>query len=134
MMGEINRILAPGGVLILTTPNISSLRALSAIFAGYHPGFFPAYIRPAEDGSVDARHAREYTPREIYRLLEDSGLEVLTLDTGPFRQEASAEFLWVESILAWHDLDTRYRGECIFAVGRKVAAAKQRYPDWLYSG
>jgi SAM-dependent methyltransferase len=72
LMCEVNRILKPGGHFVLTTPNVAALRGISAILQGYHPGFFHAYIRPAESGEVDARQNREYTPREIHILLENS--------------------------------------------------------------
>jgi SAM-dependent methyltransferase len=84
LMLEVNRILKPGGHLVLTTPNLAALRGISAILQGYHPGFFHAYIRPAADGETDARHNREYTPREIRRLLQNSGFSIVRLETGPF--------------------------------------------------
>ena len=86
MMIEINRILKLGGHLVLTTPNIASLRAVAGILQGFHPMLFPAYIRPRESGEVDARHNREYTASEIRALLEISGFEVTLLETGPFRE------------------------------------------------
>lgn len=132
MMGEINRILKPGGSLVLTTPNITSLRAISAILAGYHPGFFPAYLKPAEDLS-DARHAREYAPLEIRRLFEDSGFELSLLETGEFREIAHPEFAWLERFLELHDLPRDLRAEGIYAVGQKAGPVRQRFPEWLYN-
>ena len=63
MMCEINRVLKPGGTLVLTTPNIASARAVSAILQGFHPMLFPAYIRPNRGGETEARHNREYSAR-----------------------------------------------------------------------
>ena len=133
LMGEVNRILKPGGHLVLTTPNIAALRGISAILQGYHPGFFHAYIRPAESGEVDARHNREYTPREIHRLLETTGFEVTLLETGEFRDVPHPEFGWVVHLLRHYRLETELRGDGIYAVGRKTGAVRERYPDWLYS-
>ena len=133
MMIEINRILKMGGHLVLTTPNIASLRAVSAILHGFHPMLFPAYIRPRGDGPVDARHNREYTPREIGDLLEISGFETTLLETGPFRDEPKPEMGWVDHLLDRYLLTRQNRGEGIYAVGRKVGPAKDRYPAWLYS-
>ncbi len=99
MMIEINRILKMGGHLVLTTPNIASMRAVAGILQGFHPMLFPAYIRPRESGEVDARHNREYTALEIRALLEISGFEVALLDTGPFLNEPKPEFGWVEHLL-----------------------------------
>jgi SAM-dependent methyltransferase len=132
MMGEINRILKPGGHLVLTTPNLASLRSLAGILQGFHPQLFSAYIRP-RNGVVDARHAREYTPIELRKLLEDSGFEVTLLETGPFREEPKPEFAWVEHLLTRYLLSTELRGEGIYVVGRKTGPVRERYPEWLYS-
>jgi glycosyltransferase involved in cell wall biosynthesis/SAM-dependent methyltransferase len=134
MMQEINRILKPGGHLVLTTPNIGSLRAIAAILQGYHPGFFPAYIRPPEPGKEsEARHNREYTPREIERLLSDAGFEKTFLDTGEFRDEPHPEQAWVRHLLERYLLPAGMRGDGIYAVGRKTGVIRDRYPAWLYS-
>jgi glycosyltransferase involved in cell wall biosynthesis/predicted SAM-dependent methyltransferase len=133
MMAEINRILRPGGHLVLTTPNIVSLRAIAGVLQGYQPGLFPAYIRPREGGRVDARHNREYTPREVSDLLVNSGFEVTLLETGPFLDEPHPEHGWVLHLLERYILSTDHRGDGIYAVGRKVGPVRQRYPEWLYS-
>ena len=134
MMGEINRVLKPGGHLVLTTPNITSLRAISAMLQGYHPGFFPAYIKPAEPGAeVEARHAREYAPREIAHLMRDSGFELVTLETGEFRDEPHPEHEWVLHALEFYKQDTRLRGDGIYVMAVKRGPVRERYPAWLYS-
>lgn len=133
MMSEINRILKPGGHLVLTTPNVASLRAISAILHGYHPGFFPAYIRPAAEGETEARHAREYSPKEIWRLLHDSGFDVTVLETGEFLEEPHPEHHWVMHMLSQYGMPQDLRGDGIYAVGRKRGSIADRYPNWLYS-
>ncbi len=131
MMAEIHRVLKGGGHLVLTTPNIASLRAIAAILQGYHPGFFPAYLKP-ESASTDARHNREYTPREIYLLMNDAGFTVTHLETGPFRDIPKPELLWVDHLLERYSLARDLRGDGIYAVGRKTGPVRHRFPAWLY--
>jgi len=133
LMSEVNRILKPGGHIVLTTPNIASLRGIAAILQGYHPGLFHSYIKPAESGHVDPRHNREYTPREIHQLLENSGFEVTLLETGGFRDAPHPEYNWVLHLMNRYELDTNLRGDGIYGVGRKTGAVRVRYPGWLYS-
>ncbi len=133
MMAEINRILAPGGHIVLTTPNIGSLRAIQAILLGHHPGFFPAYLRPVAEGEEpEARHSREYTPREVAMLLADAGFEAALLETGPFRDQPRPEDHWVSHLLERYSLSGELRGDGIYAVGRKAGPVRERYPAWLY--
>ena len=130
MMSEINRILKEGGHLVLTTPNIGSLRAISAILQGYHPGFFPAYLKPGDTG--DARHAREYTPKEMTRLLIDAGFTITSLETGPFREQPHPELAWVADLLDRYGLPKDQRGDGLYIVGRKSGPVRDRWPTWLY--
>ncbi len=133
MMGEIHRILKPGGALVFTTPNIASLRAAAGVLQGFHPMLFPAYVRPNGNGETEARHNREYTPREVRDLLENSGFEVAVLETGAFREQPAPELAWVENLLERYILARELRGDGIYAVGRKTGAVRERYPAWLYS-
>ena len=133
LMGEVNRITRPGGHLVLTTPNIAALRAIAAVLQGFHPGFFQAYIRPSASGEVEARHNREYTPREVRELLENAGFSVTLLETGPFRAEPRPQDGWVIHLLERYGLSTELRGDGIYAVGRKTGAVRERYPSWLYT-
>ncbi len=133
MMQEINRVLRPGGHLVVTTPNIASLRALHGILQGYHPMLFSDYIRPNPKGEVDPRHAREYAPNELHRLFEDCGFEVTLVETGAFREGPNVAYRWVEHLLDQYLLTQGHRGEGIYIVGRKVGPVRERYPSWLYS-
>jgi len=130
MMAEINRVLRPGGTLVLTTPNIASMRALHAILQGYHPGFFPAYLKPGETN--DARHNREYTPKEIWQLFYYAGFEMMNLETGEFRDDPRPHHIWIEHLLERYQLPAEWRGDGIYAVGKKVAAVRERFPAFLY--
>lgn len=133
-LAEIHRILKPGGQLLLSTPNACSLRAIAAVLGQYHPGFFPAFMRPTADGDIDPRHHREYAPREIAMALEDAGFAVEQLRTAPYWSAPEPQHAWVRHLLERYDLDPNLRDECTFALARKAGELRNRYPDWLYYG
>jgi SAM-dependent methyltransferase len=133
MMAEIHRVLRDGGHLVLTTPNLTSLRAVAAVLEGYHPGLFAFYLAP-ELESQESRHEREYTPQEIRWLFDAAGFEVVRLETGPYREAPRPELAWVQRLLEQNGLPAELRGEAIYAVGRKSGPVRSRYPGWLYCG
>jgi glycosyltransferase involved in cell wall biosynthesis len=132
MVSEIYRVLREGGVLILTTPNIVSLRALNAIIHGNHPGFYSQYPDPHGDPATNSRHEREYTPAEISKLLEASGFTVEHLETGCYGVAPTAGTELAVRVLSSLGLSTGLRDDCIFAAARKEALPRDPFPSWLY--
>jgi glycosyltransferase involved in cell wall biosynthesis/SAM-dependent methyltransferase len=134
MMAEINRILKPDGHLLLTTPNLGSMRAIAAILNGYHPSFFPAYIRPRAEGEeTEARHNREYVPMEVEHLFTDAGFGMVRFETGEFLEEPHPEYAWIDHLMDRYQIHRYWRGDGIYALGRKAGPVKERWPAWLYS-
>jgi 2-polyprenyl-3-methyl-5-hydroxy-6-metoxy-1,4-benzoquinol methylase len=75
MLLEVLRVLKPGGVLVISNPNIAALHnRIQLLFGGsvhasisdwYHN---PAWMRPKYTG-----HIREYSPRELRYVLQQAG-------------------------------------------------------------
>jgi len=63
VLSKINRALKPGGVLVLTTPNIASLFRRLRLLLGKQP--------------IYRYHVREYTMREVVSLLREAGFEIV---------------------------------------------------------
>jgi SAM-dependent methyltransferase len=122
---EANRVLEDGGYLLVTTPNITSARAIEGLLTGYAPYLMSQYNVEYPPG----QHHREYAPREIRLALEAAGFAVLELDT---------EDVWLRSnpaileLLESLQLSAAERGDNIFALGRKTSAPVERYPKELY--
>jgi SAM-dependent methyltransferase len=131
MIAEINRILAPGGWLILSTPNITCLRSVNAVLHGYHPELFPNYIKPAPDGTVDPRHSREYAPREIALLAEAGGMQLDLLETGDY-QDGRPNFEAARKLIQAGGGSLDLRGEVIYCRARKTGPVRDRWPKELY--
>ena len=132
MMAEINRVLRPGGRLVLSTPNLCAWRAVAAVLTGYHPNLYGYFTARRGGNKVEPRHAREYAPREVAKLLEDAGFEVERLESTDCGLEPRTEFDWVRPIVEQHGDPTVLRGEVVHALGRKTGPVAERFPAWLY--
>ena len=133
MMVEANRILRPGGHLVVSTPNATALRAVAAVMQGDHPGFNSYYTSRKGGNEVEPRHAREYTPRELEKLFRSAGFTVNLLETGPYGLQAPAEYDWTVDVLRSRGFSTELRDEVIHIVGQKAGPVVERFPDWLYA-
>jgi predicted SAM-dependent methyltransferase len=131
LLFECHRILAEGGLLVLTTPNAASLTSVVRTLQGWrNPQVFSAY--PAA-GNCDTPHVREYTARELADAVEAAGFEVEALFTeriGGFEEGA-----WVKALLQREGFDILLRGEQTYCLARRRAnLPRDRYPTWLYAG
>ena len=129
MMIELNRILKWEGLVIVTTPNVSSAISIQAALRGRSPYIFGHYNRENLYYGLSDRHNREYTPDDVRVAFEASGFEVANLFTRDTWNEPGPEVL---QLLANTNVPLELRGDNIFAVGRKVSSHIERYPKQLY--
>jgi SAM-dependent methyltransferase len=67
---EAHRVLKPGGKLVLTSPNSSSIRALAAIVQGKDPLLYSLY------GLGPITHPHEYSYEQLMTLITGSGFKI----------------------------------------------------------
>lgn len=126
MLIELNRVLKWGGLLIVTTPNISSAFSIGKALAGNSPYVYGEY-NPKSPGD---RHSREYAPGEIKLALNAAGFKAEKLYTKDLWAQTDEPFLrWLAQSSG---VPRELRGDNIFAVGRKLSTQFDRFPDGLY--
>ncbi len=125
MMSEINRVLKPKGTLILTTPNITSTRALWKILRGYEPYFYMQYRHVPKYH----RHNYEYSERSIREIVKSAGFTGRVWSEDSFEDPVMQDVNKLREI--GYSLDSI--GDNIFSVAKKTKAVVDRHPAIIYA-
>jgi predicted SAM-dependent methyltransferase len=132
MLLEIRRVLRPGGTLVLSTPNVTSLTSVSRILTqSANPQVYSQYPNPEGEGrESESPHVREYAPAELREAVESAGFEILSLETA---RAGSFDGEEIGALLKANGFPDDLRGEQMYCTAladpdRPVT----RYPPFLY--
>jgi SAM-dependent methyltransferase len=128
-LAEMHRVMRPGGILIVTTPNSMSLERFATLLRGgsqmvdrYSPLF-----------GYGARHNREYHPAELRDLLGGTGFVVEELVTRdllrPNPDHARERAAWLRLLEIYSDVP---RDEHIFLRARRGERFRWTFPPSLF--
>lgn len=123
---NIKRVLKPGGILILTTPNVNRLENVARMIAGEN------IYGPYSGYGPYGRHNREYTAQELERLLAYLGFDIELLFTSDVHHNHTATYMHpgVARALVRHRPHTL--GQYIFIRARNNRPDHGKRPAWLF--
>lgn len=127
VLKEIKRVLKPGGVLILTTPNATRLENVAKMMAGVN--IFDAYS--GYYGSY-GRHNREYNMAEIQQMLDYCGFVAEKAFTADAIENRWADYISRDEIAHLLSRERQDLGQWIFVKARNARECKTKRPSFLY--
>jgi SAM-dependent methyltransferase len=132
MLLEARRVLADGGFLLVTTPNVGSITSVAKTLDGHdNPQIFYLYQRPLPNEEPEIGHMREYTVHELGEAVKAAGFELTCLFTTFI--EGFAPHLPLLKFLEENGYDPENRGEQSWCLARKRSELPvDRYPWFLY--
>jgi SAM-dependent methyltransferase len=132
---EANRILKPGGRLVLSTPNAASIDSFCRIMRGMAPHGSQEF-----NGFSTNRHNRIYVADELLIILREAGFRVDRITSRSYgdHQNPISEMplrLMLSAIDAARKIVKHWkpeRGAFLFVEAEKESAPRERYPASLY--
>lgn len=125
MISEMNRVLKPGGLIFISTPNSISARNVFKILNGYAPHFFMKYSKSA----TYHRHNIEYAPHQLVDVLKSGGFSIRKLWTEDTFENSIPDAI---DLLQKNGYSTDQRGDNTFVIAEKIGDVLERYPASLY--
>jgi 2-polyprenyl-3-methyl-5-hydroxy-6-metoxy-1,4-benzoquinol methylase len=130
LMKEVARVMQPGGLLLLTTPNPATLANAYRTVRGTHtlwgtPNFMNLpKIENARVTDIGDVHYREYRTSELARLLGESGFEIET--TRYFGHGASHQQSTLKKLLKGNPLGQLVMSHRVFGANQYILARRGR--------
>ena len=133
LLVESRRVLADGGYLLITTPNVGSVTSVAKTLDGHdNPQIFYLYKIPQQGEEPEIGHVREYTMFELGETVKAAGFEVRQLFTTFIEEFATHRPLL--QLLAASGYDPENRGEQSWCLAQKRANLPiDRYPWFIYN-
>lgn len=125
LLSEINRVMKPGGMLIVTTPNIASSWGITKILSGIEPYFYMQYQKT---GSGYHRHNYEHSVHSLAATLKAAGFDGSVWTEDSFENPTHT----VIDKLKNAGFNLNHLGDNIFSVAQKKSLVRDRYPKEIY--
>jgi ubiquinone/menaquinone biosynthesis C-methylase UbiE len=128
IFSESNRVLSPGGHLLVSTPNASCIQNVYKLLNFETLGLAPHFRSDYRHSNIYLRHNREYTPKVLEHMFASSGFEKVQYSTSnsyPLNDYGSEFSQEVLSIFDHSNL----RGDTLNFVGKKISKVLNRYPQ-----
>ena len=126
---EIRRVLRPGGMVVVTTPNVVRLENVNKIFSGQN------IYDPYSGYGPYGRHNREYTQQDLFGLLTANGFQVdsiFTADVHPIREVESSLTDQLRPLLKNRHPELGQYIFCKCSLTREAKNLTPVRPEWLY--
>lgn len=123
---QIHRVLAPNGVLILTTPNVARIENVLRLLHGAN------LYDPYSGYGPYGRHNREYTRHELHRLLEFAGFDVEISITADGHPSDATKWEMYDAAAPLVDFRKPDLGHYLCIRARATRPSREGLPSFLY--